>query len=84
MSKMTLNTDGDRDIVVTRHFAAPPEAKRSTAPTPSRVCFRSGFYARTAGRYPFVLARRNRAGRSATSGQTAKEAGSTLPPSIWI
>ena len=26
MSKMTLETEGDRDIVVTRHFAAPPEA----------------------------------------------------------
>lgn len=26
MSKMTLKTEGDRFIVVTRHFAAPPEA----------------------------------------------------------
>jgi uncharacterized protein YndB with AHSA1/START domain len=25
MSKMTLNTEGDTHIVVTRHFAAPPE-----------------------------------------------------------
>jgi uncharacterized protein YndB with AHSA1/START domain len=26
MSKMTLKTEGDRFVVVTRHFAAPPEA----------------------------------------------------------
>ena len=26
MSKMTLTTEGDRYVVVTRHFAAPPEA----------------------------------------------------------
>lgn len=26
MSKLTLKTEGDRQIVVTRHFAAPPEA----------------------------------------------------------
>jgi len=26
MSKMTLKTEGDRQIIVTRHFAAPPEA----------------------------------------------------------
>jgi uncharacterized protein YndB with AHSA1/START domain len=26
MSKMTLKTEGDRYVVVTRHFAAPPEA----------------------------------------------------------
>ena len=25
MSKMTLTTDGDRHVVVTRRFAAPPE-----------------------------------------------------------
>jgi uncharacterized protein YndB with AHSA1/START domain len=25
MSKMTLKTEGDRFVVVTRHFAAPPE-----------------------------------------------------------
>lgn len=25
MSKMTLETEGDRHVVVTRHFAAPPE-----------------------------------------------------------
>ncbi len=26
MTKMTLKTEGDTHIVVTRHFAAPPEA----------------------------------------------------------
>jgi uncharacterized protein YndB with AHSA1/START domain len=26
MSKLTLKTEGDRHVVVTRHFAAPPEA----------------------------------------------------------
>ena len=26
MSKMTLKTEGDKHVVVTRHFAAPPEA----------------------------------------------------------
>ncbi len=26
MSKVTLNTEGDTDVIVTRHFAAPPEA----------------------------------------------------------
>ena len=26
MNKMTLSTEGDRHVVVTRHFAAPPEA----------------------------------------------------------
>jgi uncharacterized protein YndB with AHSA1/START domain len=26
MSRLTLTTEGDRDVVVTRHFAAPPEA----------------------------------------------------------
>lgn len=26
MSKMTLTTEGDRNVVITRHFAAPPEA----------------------------------------------------------
>ena len=25
MSKLTLNTEGDRHVIVTRHFAAPPE-----------------------------------------------------------
>ena len=33
MSKMTLKTEGDRHVVVTRRFAAPPE--RSIARTPS-------------------------------------------------
>jgi uncharacterized protein YndB with AHSA1/START domain len=26
MSKMTIRTEGDRHVVITRHFAAPPEA----------------------------------------------------------
>ena len=25
MSKLTLKTEGDRHVIVTRHFAAPPE-----------------------------------------------------------
>lgn len=35
MSKLTLKTEGDRHIVVTRHFAAPPEAvyRAHTDPT---------------------------------------------------
>ena len=34
MSKLTLKTEGDTHVVVTRRFEAPPS--RSTVPTPSR------------------------------------------------
>jgi hypothetical protein len=33
MSKMTLTTEGDTHVIVTRHFAAPQ--RPSTAPTPT-------------------------------------------------
>ena len=46
MTKMTLKTEGDTHIVVTRHFAAPPEAvyRAHTDPKlvqkwPSRFCW---------------------------------------------
>jgi len=37
MSKMTLKTEGDKHIVVTRHFAAPPEAVYRAHTEPSLI-----------------------------------------------
>lgn len=37
MSKMTLKTEGDTQVVVTRHFAAPPEAVYRAQTDPSLI-----------------------------------------------
>ena len=37
MSKMTLRTEGDTLVVITRHFAAPPEALYRAHTTPALI-----------------------------------------------
>src|SRR5258708_2606777 len=68
MSKMTLKTEGDKHVVVTRRFAASPEAVYRAHTEPRLIQkWLLGPEARRAGRCPFVSTRRDRAGRSATS-----------------
>ena len=81
MNKMTLQTKGDRYIVVTRRFAAPPQAVY--VHIQSRNLFRNGCSARLGGQCPFVSARRDQTEKYVTSGPMTKVVHSTLRASIW-
>jgi uncharacterized protein YndB with AHSA1/START domain len=74
MSKLTLKTEGDRYVVVTRRFAATPEALYRAHTEPALI--QNGCWGRTGGACPCALARQDPAARSASNGPTAKGADS--------
>ena len=71
MSKMTLKTEGDRYIVVTR--ISPRRLRPFTAHTPIRPWCRSGYSDLKAGPCPFANSTLDPAGRCDMSGRTARD-----------
>jgi len=57
MSKITLQTEGDTHVVVTRRFAAPPEAVYRAHT--DRSWSRNGCSARKVGRCPYASVRQS-------------------------
>ena len=70
MSKMTLKTEGDTQVIVTRHFAAPPEAVYRAHTDPKLI--QKWLLGRKDGRCPYASMSLGQVASSVMSGPMAK------------
>jgi uncharacterized protein YndB with AHSA1/START domain len=75
MSKMTLKTEGDKHVVVTRRFAASPEAVYRAHTEPRLI--QKWLLGPEGWTMPVCINEARPGGKIRYSGPTAKEAGST-------